>query len=127
MPTTSHDPTTPSNIHLLQPIHQQHTQSNKPFVILEDYAPDDKNDSIADNITIQASNQNNGATLSPFLKQVSEPIRCTDTQIILTNPHASTTHNLWPTMTPTLLPQPRVLQSSHQHSPLQIIEHQQTL
>ncbi len=129
MPTTLHDPTTPSNIRLLQPIHQQHTWSNNLFVILEDYAPCDDNDSIADNITIQASNQNNGATLSPFLKQVGEPTRCTDTQIILTNPHASTVHNIWPTMSPTLLSQPLVLQPSHQQpfaNPT-IIEHQQTL
>jgi hypothetical protein len=38
MPTTSHDPTAPTNIGLLQPVHQQHTWSNNLFAILEDNA-----------------------------------------------------------------------------------------
>ncbi len=57
MPTTLHDPTAPASTQLLQPVHQQHTQSNNPFAILEDNAQDDNNDSIADNITVQANNR----------------------------------------------------------------------
>jgi hypothetical protein len=114
MPTTSHDPIVPSNISLLQPIHQQNTQSNNQFPILEDYAPDDNDDSIANDITMQANNQNNGTTLTPCLQLVNEPTRRTDTQTVLTYPHESTVHDLQPTMTPTLLPQPWVLQLSHQ-------------
>ncbi len=114
MPTTSHDPTAPSNIHILQPIHQQHTQNSNPFAILEVYTPDDDNNSIADDITIQARNQTNGATLSPSFQRVSKPTRRINTQTNVTNPHTHTCtiHNLRPTTTPTLLPQPRVLQSS---------------
>jgi hypothetical protein len=114
MPTTSNDPTAPSNIRLLQPIHQYCTQSNNLFAILEDYAPDDNNKGITDNITIQASNQRSGTTLSLFLQEVIETPRRIESQPALTNPNASTIHNLWPTVTPTLLPQPRVLRSSHQ-------------
>jgi hypothetical protein len=114
MPTTSHDPTGLSNIRLLQPIHLQHTQSNNPFAILEDYAPDNDDNSIAENITIQASNQSNGVTLTPSLQQVSKPTRHINTQTIVTNPHISTAHDFRPTTTPTLLPQPQVQKSSQQ-------------
>jgi hypothetical protein len=106
MPTTSHDPTAPSTIHLLQPIHQQHTQNNNLLAILEDYAPDNNDESITDDITIQAINQKLGATLSFFLQQISELTRCTDTQMVSTNPNSSIDYNLQPTTTPTLHSQP---------------------
>ncbi len=69
-PTTSNDPAAPANVRLMQPVHQRHTLSNNPFTILEDSIPDDENEDIADDITIQASNQHGGAPFSPFIKQM---------------------------------------------------------
>jgi hypothetical protein len=114
MPTTSHDRTAPSNICLLQPIHQQHTGSNNLFAILKDYALENDDNRIADDITIQSSNQTSGTTLNPSLQQVSKPKKCINTQTVLTSLHTSTVHDLRPTPTPTLLLQPWVLQSSQQ-------------
>jgi hypothetical protein len=115
MPTTLHDPTMPSSICLLQPVHQQHTQNNNPFAIFADNAPDNNgNDNIADDLTIQADNCTNDATLSTSLQWVHQPARRNNTLMILTNPHASPVHDLWPTATPTLIPQPRLLQSTYQ-------------
>jgi hypothetical protein len=59
MPTASHDPTSPANIQLLQPVHQQHTQSNNLFAILEDNTPVGDNNNIVDNITVQTNNCTN--------------------------------------------------------------------
>jgi hypothetical protein len=39
---------------------------------LEDSIPDDENEDIADNISIQASNQHGGAPFSLFIKQMLE-------------------------------------------------------
>jgi hypothetical protein len=69
-PTTSNDPTALANIRLMRPVHQRHTRSNNPFAILEDSIPDDENEDIADDITIQASNQHGGAPFSPVIKQI---------------------------------------------------------
>jgi hypothetical protein len=70
MPTTFHDPTAPANIRLLRPAHQQHTQSNNPFAILEDNDLDDNNNSIAEDITVRANNRTNGAMLGISLQLV---------------------------------------------------------
>ena len=74
-PTTSNDPIAPTRVGLVQPIHQSHTRSNNPFTILEDCVPDNRNKDIADDITIQASNQHGGAPFSPFIRQMLEPPR----------------------------------------------------
>jgi hypothetical protein len=70
--------------HLSLEIYSPETYTKQhPFALLENYAPDNNGNSIADNITIQAKNQTNGTTLSPFLQQVHHPTRCTDTQMVL--------------------------------------------
>jgi hypothetical protein len=94
MPIILHDPTVPSNIHLLQPVYQGHTQNNNLLAILEDDVPDDNNDNIADDLTIQAANCTNGTTLSTSLQQVCQPARCNNTPMVLTNPNASPVHDL---------------------------------
>jgi hypothetical protein len=114
MPTTLHDPTAPSNYPLLQPVNQCHTQSNNLFAILEDNTPDKDNNNIADNLTVYANNRTNGANLSTSLQQVRPLARRKNTPTVLINPHASLVHDLWPTTTPTLIPQPRLLQSRNQ-------------
>jgi hypothetical protein len=114
MPTTLHDPKAPASIKLLQPVHQQHTQSNNPFAILEDDALDDNDDSIADNITVQANKCTNGATLGTSLQLVRQPARRSNTPMVSTNPISSLVHDLPLTMTPTLILQPRLPQSTHQ-------------
>jgi hypothetical protein len=88
MPTTSHDPTTPSNVQLFQPVHQRHTQSNNVFAILEDDAPDNDNDNIADNLTVQADNRTNDTMLGTPLQQLRQPRKCNNTPMVLTSPHA---------------------------------------
>ncbi len=108
MPNTLHDPTAPANIQLLQPVHQRHTWSNNLFAILEDDAPYNDDDNIADNLTVQANNCTNGATLGTSLQLVRQPARRSYTSIVLTNHHASTVHDLRPTLTPTLIPQPQL-------------------
>jgi hypothetical protein len=117
--TTLHDPTAPSNIWILQPVHQWHTRTNNPFAILEDDTPDDDNDNITDNltVTVQAENCTNGTKLGTSLQQLCLPASCMNTPMVLTNPHASPAHDLWPTATPTLIPQPWLLQSTC-HQPI---------
>jgi len=100
-PTTSNDPTAPTNVRLVRPIHQRHTQRNNLFTILEDCTPDDDDEDIADNITIKASNQHGGAPFSPFIRQILEPPRhmvCTRPS---TSPTTCTVHDLRPTNKPT--------------------------
>jgi hypothetical protein len=52
--------------------------------------------------------------LGTSLQLVHQPIRLSNTPTVLTNPHASTVHDLRPTVTHTLIPQPQLLQSTHQ-------------
>jgi hypothetical protein len=118
-PTTSYDPTAPTNVRLVRPIHQRHTQSNNPFTILEDCAPDDEDEDIADNITIQASNQHGGALFSPFIRQMLEPPQHTGHTQPITSPTTRTIHDLQPTNKPTNVPTPRVLKSAQQQPPAQ--------
>jgi hypothetical protein len=68
MPTTLHDPKAPASIQLLQPVHQQHTRSNNLFATLEDNALDNDDNSIANNITVQANKRTNGAMLGTSLQ-----------------------------------------------------------
>ena len=103
-----------SNIQLLQPVHQRHTRSNNLFVILEDNAPDNDDNNIIDNLTVQANDCTNGATLGTSLQLLRQPTRRSNTPTVLTNPHASPIHDLRPTVTPTLSLQPRLLQSTQQ-------------
>jgi hypothetical protein len=93
-------------------MHQQHTRSNNPLAILEDDAPDNNNDNIADDITVQADNCTNGAMLGTSLQLVCQPARHSKTLTVLTNPIASPVHDLRPTATPTLILQPRLIQST---------------
>ena len=115
-PTTSNDPTTPTNVRLVQPIHQRHTQSNNPFTILEDCTPDDDDEDIADNITIKASNQHCGAPFSPFIRQILETLQHTVLTHPSTSPATCTVHDLRPTNEPTDVPTPQVLRSVQQQS-----------
>jgi hypothetical protein len=114
MPTSSRDPTAPTNICLLQPVHQGYTESNNRHAIFEDNAPDNNNANIADDLTVQANNCINGTTLGTSLQLVRQSARHSNTPMVLTNPHASTVHDLQPTVTPTLIPQPQLLQSTPQ-------------
>jgi hypothetical protein len=115
-PTTSHDPTAPPNVRLVRPIHQRHTRSNNPFVILEDDTPDDEDEDIADDITVHASNQRSSAPFSPFIRRMLEPPpqHTVRTQAI-TSPAAPTVHDLRPsnkpTANPTAFPPRRCIQS----------------
>jgi len=86
-PSTSKDLTVPSNVSLLQPIHQRQTEA---YWKLEDYTPDDKDKDIADVITIQASNQHSNATLSLFLRQMLEHPGRTIHHSFFTSPVANT-------------------------------------
>jgi hypothetical protein len=100
-PTTSNDATALANIRLVQPVHQRHTRSNNPFTILEDSIPDNENEDIADDITIQASNQHSSAPFSPVIKQILKlPQKTARTQPI-TSPAARKVHDLRPTNKPT--------------------------
>jgi hypothetical protein len=115
-PTTSHYPTAPPNVRLVRPIHQRHTRSNNPFVILEDDTPDDKDEDIADNITVYASNQHISAPFSPFIRRMLEPPpRHTVRTRAITSPAAPSVHDLWPsnkpTATPTSFPPSRCIQA----------------
>jgi len=120
-PTTSHDPTVPPNVRLVRPIHQWHTRSNKPFVILEDDTPDDEDKDIADDITVHASNQRSSAPFSPFIKRMLEPPpRHTVRTRAIASPTAPPVHDLLPsnkpTATPTSFPPSRCIQAvSPQH------------
>ena len=86
-PSTSKDLTVPSNVSLLRPIHQRQTEA---YWKLEDYTPDDKDEDIANVITIQASNQHSNATLSPFLRQMLEHPGRTIHHSFFTSPVANT-------------------------------------
>jgi hypothetical protein len=105
MPTTSHDPTTPPNVRLVRHIHQRHTRSNNPFVILEDDTPDDEDKDIADDITVHASHQRSSAPFSPFIRRMLKSLpRHTVRTRAIASPAATTVHDLWPSNKPTATP-----------------------
>ena len=122
-PTTSHDPTTPLYVRLVRPIHQRHTRSINPFVILEDDTPDDEDMEIADDITVHASNQRSSAPFSPFIRRMLKSLpRHTVRTRAIASPAATTVHDLWPsnkpTATPTSFPSSRCIQAV---SPQQVL------
>jgi hypothetical protein len=84
------------------------TRSNNLLAILEDYDPGNDDDEIADNLTVQASNRTYDTTLGISRQQLRQPAWHRTTPMVLSNPLASPVHDLWPTTTPTLIPQPRL-------------------